>query len=64
MQIECDNCGATEFIGTEVASAGVGGPDLLPGPGLIDHAAFTLQQRLIQAWIITEKNDMLTSMVG
>ena len=44
MQTECDNCGSTDFVETnEVGSTGVGGPDFLPGTGLLDHARFTLQ---------------------
>jgi len=43
MQKECDNCGSTDFVGTEVSSVGVGGPDLLPGTGSFHHASFTIQ---------------------
>jgi hypothetical protein len=44
MQKECDNCGGTDFVETkEVGSVGLGGPDLLPGTGFVDHACFTLR---------------------
>jgi hypothetical protein len=43
MQKECDNCGGTDFVVTEVCSVGNGGPDLLPGTGSFGHAKFTLQ---------------------
>ncbi len=43
MTKECDSCGGTDFLGTELNSVGNGGPDLLPGTGFFGHAKFTLR---------------------